>query len=106
LDAGEIELLFGDHSAWDRLVASGSNRTVTGEKMRRCPVCRKNMEKRVAGAEKPVTYDRCSRGDGLWFDQGELDTLLGQGHVMAGGETITSFLAEVFAGRKPSDNGG
>lgn len=106
LDAGEIELLFGDASAWDRLLASGGRRAVTDEKLRRCPRCRKNMDKCVAGTEKPVTYDQCPRGDGLWFDQGELDALLGHGHVIAGGETITSFLAEVFAGRRPSDNGG
>lgn len=106
LDAGEIELLFGDHTAWDRLISSGSRTPATQEKRRRCPVCRKKMEKLATGTDEPVTFDRCPRGDGLWFDQGELDTLLRQGHVMTGGETVTSFLAEVFTDRNQANTGG
>ena len=34
LDAGEIELLFGDHRVWDALLASGGP-AVTGEAARR-----------------------------------------------------------------------
>ncbi|MBI5092196.1 MAG: zf-TFIIB domain-containing protein [Candidatus Hydrogenedentes bacterium] len=106
LDAGEIELLFGDHAAWDRLISSGRRSTATQEKVRRCPACRKKMDKLVAGTDTPVTFDRCPRGEGLWFDQGELDTLLRHGRVMTGGETVTSFLAEVFQGRNQANSGG
>jgi len=105
LDAGEIELLFGDAQAWDRLFQSGGP-AVTDEKVRACPACSKNMEKHVVASDSPVTYDRCPRGDGLWFDQGELEALLRHGGKLAGSETITSFLAEVFPDRAQSDNGG
>jgi Zn-finger nucleic acid-binding protein len=49
----------------------------TKEKARRCPYCRGKMEKVQTGpADKDVTIDRCSKGHGLWFDGGELDTVI------------------------------
>jgi len=44
---------------------------------RRCPRCRVRMVQFQASAHpEPVTIDRCPRGDGLWFDEGELQSIL------------------------------
>lgn len=49
---------------------------------RRCPRCRTRMQQVVLpGGDGPV-LDRCPRGDGLWFDRGELRTLIA---AVAGG---------------------
>ncbi len=97
LDAGELELLFGDvaesHVAF---LSGGDIAAARAEKRRRCPICRAKMTKEATHSEPPVVYDRCPRGDGLWFDQGELEQVLAHGHPHAGGERVTAFLREVF----------
>lgn len=97
LDAGEIELLFGDADACHAFMKAGSAASAAREKARRCPICRKRMIKDVSGGEKPVTYDRCSRGHGLWFDKGELEVVLRCGATAAGDTRVPAFLREVFA---------
>ncbi len=96
LDAGEIELLFGDADACKQLLSGGDTSHARREKRRRCPICRKRMAKDVTRGENPVTYDRCPRGDGLWFDKGELAEILKHGHALDGGDRISAFLREVF----------
>jgi len=44
---------------------------------RQCPRCRRRLEPVHAPATSSrLILDRCPRGDGLWFDQGELMALL------------------------------
>ena len=44
---------------------------------RRCPRCTTRMEQvQAPGNADVVILDRCPRGHGLWFDQGELAALL------------------------------
>lgn len=44
---------------------------------RRCPRCHRRMEHVTAPADpEPVVLDRCPQGDGLWFDHGELQSVL------------------------------
>ena len=96
LDAGEIELLFGDAGQCEALLTSGDRKRARGEKPRRCPICRKKMGKGVSGGDSPVTYDQCPAGDGLWFDQGELGAVLQHGEAFAG-SAIAAFLGDVFS---------
>ena len=96
LDAGEIELLFGDEAACREFIRSGDPSEARGEKPRRCPICRKKMAKTVTGGENPVVYDRCPQGDGLWFDEGELAAILAHAPASDGGEKIAGFLRDMF----------
>lgn len=49
-----------------------------GKGSRRCPRCRARMQHVQAPAQpEPVILDRCPHGHGLWFDQGELKSILG-----------------------------
>ena len=107
-DAGELELLL------ERMQVEGSSLSLDGiltspeaksaEKKRKCPICRQKMKKATVGHEPEVLIDACQRGDGLWFDKGEVGQLItqlsdkpsekadSQGHVI-------TFLGEVFRAR-------
>lgn len=44
---------------------------------RKCPRCRSPLEAvQAPNTDQRLILDECPRGDGLWFDQGELDALL------------------------------
>lgn len=44
---------------------------------RTCPRCRRKLDPvRAPGSNENLILDQCSRGDGLWFDEGELESLL------------------------------
>jgi Zn-finger nucleic acid-binding protein len=108
-DSGEIELLlagFGvrECSAFlgDLL---GGVEPKTSEKARRCPVCSQKMRKSNIGERPHVLIDACRRGDGLWFDGGELDGFLTQlaGTPMVGPECdrkIADFLGDTLRVRR------
>lgn len=100
LDAGELELLFGDRAMCEGFMSAGAG-AGSGEKPRRCPICRCKMAKEGTGGDHPVVYDRCRRGDGLWFDRGELALVLQHGSPAPGGEAVGQWLREMFAERGP-----
>ncbi len=86
-DSGELELLLASLNAQPSFSPTQSD-----EKKRRCPVCRRKMDKALAG--KPgVVIDSCPEGHGLWFDSGEVEALVKQ---MGGGAEIGAFLGDVF----------
>ncbi|HUW62464.1 MAG TPA: zf-TFIIB domain-containing protein [Candidatus Bathyarchaeia archaeon] len=90
LDSGELELLMGNAETCAAYLRGGKP-AATKEAVRRCPICGKKMEKAVTQGAEPVMYDRCARGDGLWFDKGELEAVLRDG-----GNVVADFLREVF----------
>lgn len=99
LDSGELELLLGDSEQKDRLLASFEFDTETKEKARKCPICLKRMQKVLSGGKGPIRIDRCRNGDGIWFDAGELESILasgGNGEI----QKVQNLLADIF-GRKP-----
>ncbi len=73
LDAGELELLLGDPAKAKELINSFRYDSKCTEKARKCPICDKKMQKIIVGSSEPVLLiDKCQKGDGLWFDGGEL----------------------------------
>jgi Zn-finger nucleic acid-binding protein len=105
-DAGELELILEQANLKPDGVAGKSIITLTeadtGEKKRRCPICRKNMRKEFIGGEPPILIDACPAGQGLWFDGGEVTALLS--HLSRGEkgkeEQVISFMKELF-GKTP-----
>ena len=73
LDAGELELLLGEPAKAKDLLDSFKIDSRSVEETRKCPICDKKMRKIIVGSSKPtLLIDKCRRGDGLWFDRGEL----------------------------------
>ncbi len=97
LDAGELELLMDDRQKASQLLASFQEAPAVAEKPRKCPICDKKMAKIVVGQAKPaLLLDKCRRGDGLWFDRGELPDVLQRGRLDEDSR-IRKLLAEMFA---------
>ena len=76
LDAGELELLLGNPVKAKHLLDSFKTYPGCTEKRRKCPICLKKMKKIIVGQSTPVLLiDKCPKGDGLWFDKGELQDI-------------------------------
>jgi Zn-finger nucleic acid-binding protein len=96
LDAGELENLLADEAQSRHLLASFAVATQSTEIKRRCPICRKIMEKVFAGPpDKTVLLDRCPLGHGLWFDRGELKHVLELETLNQNGKVIR-ILKDIF----------
>lgn len=76
LDAGELELLLDEPDKAKSLLDSFRIDPASTERVRKCPICYKKMQKVIVGSSKPVLLiDKCRKGDGLWFDKGELQDI-------------------------------
>lgn len=102
-DAGELELLLEtmqlEHSilSLDSILTSPEAKST--EKKYKCPICGKKMKKATVGHDPEVMIDVCPRGDGLWFDSGEVGQLIKQIPSVEEGDSqgrIITFLGEVF----------
>ena len=103
LDAGELEMLLDDRQRADKLLKSFSVDRNCAEKPRKCPICLKKMEKVIVGqAEPTLLIDRCRKGDGLWFDKGELQDIFSRAQLDEDSK-IQTILADMF-GEKQSSN--
>ena len=77
LDAGELELMLGTPKQAKDLLNSLKIDAGSAEKIKKCPICLKKMQKISVGLSKtPLLLDKCSKGEGLWFDKGELQNIL------------------------------
>lgn len=76
LDAGELELLITDSQNKEPFLDTFKVEKNCPEKKRKCPICLKKMEKVLCGTDQSTRIDRCVRGDGLWFDSGELEEVV------------------------------
>jgi len=77
----------------------------TSEKKRKCPICGKRMRKVSIGQKPKVLIDACPKGDGLWFDGGEVDRLLSQlaekpTEAADSHGRVIRFIGNVFKSRK------
>ncbi len=107
-DSGELELLFAgfgmrDARAFLDDVVNG-RQARTPERPRKCPICSQKMRKSNIGERPKVLIDACPRGDGIWFDGGELDQLLAEmSHDSKLGpeshHRIAAFLGDMFRAR-------
>jgi Zn-finger nucleic acid-binding protein len=110
-DKGELELLSKSTSLETNGLSTldGTARENRSHSERKCPICRKKMKETPLG-EPAIHIDVCRRGDGIWFDGGELQQLLKQ---MSSGQPadkgaitqITNFLGEAFNAGKPDNSG-
>lgn len=108
-DAGELALLLesldldvGEFNVSDILTLPEKR---IAEKKRRCPVCRKKMRKAAVGHEPEVVIDVCPRGEGMWFDGGEVGQVITQrldkSSAKPGApDRVVNFLGEVFQARE------
>lgn len=98
-DSGELQLLLRE---LDGEVATKLEyrEAKALEARRRCPVCRRKMDKVVLGQVPEVLVDLCPAGDGLWFDGGELVQLVRQRCAASGAakpeQKALAFLGETF----------
>jgi Zn-finger nucleic acid-binding protein len=98
LDAGELELLLGNSQQTKQLLDSFKIDSSCTEKRRKCPICLKKMQKIVVGpSTPPLLIDKCARGDGLWFDHGELQNILDEAKLDKDNK-IKKLLADIFPG--------
>ena len=81
LDAGELELFLEVSSQKTELINSFSPTTLSKEKKKRCPICRKKMGKTFVSSEQDIVLDECRNGHGLWFDKGEILEVIKRGSI-------------------------
>lgn len=97
LDAGELEQLLGEPQKAKQLLASFQIDAQSTERLRKCPICYKKMQKVKVGSSTPVVFiDKCRRGDGLWFDRGELRDICEKAQLDKDNK-ITGLLNDMFA---------
>lgn len=101
LDEGEIDLLFGDEKACTEFLSIGKPAPDHNEKARPCPACDKAMTKESTEGEAPVIFDACPQGHGLWFDHGELDTILAQAAEKGMRGPVDTLLLGLFTDQLP-----
>ena len=96
LDAGELEELLGQADKAAKLLASFKPDPKSAEKPRNCPIRDKKMQKIVVGQDKPtLLIDKCAKGDGLWFDNGELHDIFDRAQLDENNQ-IQDLLADMF----------
>ncbi|MBL7107611.1 MAG: zf-TFIIB domain-containing protein [Phycisphaerae bacterium] len=97
LDAGELESLLDDKTKAQQLLESFKIANNTTEKLRKCPICDKKMNKiLVQAAKSPLVIDKCPKAHGLWFDKNELHQILKAGTLDPENKVI-ALLADIFA---------
>jgi Zn-finger nucleic acid-binding protein len=110
-DSGELELMLErmelDSSTLPLAKITDLPEARSTEKKRRCPICGRKMRKTNIGQEPKVLIDVCPKGDGLWFDGGEIRQIIEQCAVKSGTEPdsedrVLAFLGDTFkAERQP-----
>jgi len=97
-DAGELDLLLksGNCEFREDHCRLELPHTKVTEKKRKCPICKRDMQKRLVGNPPDIMIDACGLGHGLWFDGGELNQFLKSFTPKSGSHPISNFMNEVF----------
>jgi hypothetical protein len=95
LDGDELEILLEDSEAKHHLLSTFTVDNSNSEKPLKCPICRKKMDKVLCGDDKSVLIDQCKNHHGLWFDRGELESLLELGSFDKHNKVLT-LIKEMF----------
>ena len=96
LDSGELELLLGKEIEKNELLASFCKGTNSTEKARSCPICKKKMNKVIFGADSDILIDTCKNNHGIWFDSGELESIIRISNFEGGGKVL-ELLRDMFS---------
>ncbi len=97
LDAGELEELLGDVNKSKELINSFKIDSGNAEAARKCPICYKKMQKIIIGSAEPKLFiDKCVKGDGLWFDKGELHDIVEKAQLDENNK-IKTLLTDMFS---------
>ncbi len=96
LDDGELELLMADSEEKMKLLGSFVVDKKNKEKKIKCPICLKKMDKVLCGTENKVTLDKCKRHHGIWFNKGELESVVEMGGLDKQ-DKIINLLNEMFS---------
>jgi Zn-finger nucleic acid-binding protein len=107
LDSGELELVGRQAGALcgelEAALTEQGGRSPAGGSKRPCPVCRKGLHEVTTDSTPPIVLDCCPRGHGLWFDRGELSSVV----AAAGADEdnlLARFFAELGGAASPKDN--
>lgn len=103
LDSGELEMLFDDAKQVGQIVGSFQRAADMQEKVRRCPICLKKMQKVFAGGDESVVIDQCPKSHGLWFDRGELPQVIAKGSLDKE-QKIIKLLSRIFGKESEAKN--
>ena len=104
LDAGELEQLLGEQEKAKQLLNSFKVDYTSSEKLRKCPICDRKMQKIIVGSGRPaLLIDKCRIGDGLWFDKGELNDIVEKAQLDKDNK-ISKLLADMFGQKQPNQN--
>lgn len=77
LDSTELHLLLESVEERNAFTRALKKDVRSSEEARKCPICLKPMGKYLyKHNHEGVQLDQCERGHGLWFDRGELETVL------------------------------
>jgi Zn-finger nucleic acid-binding protein len=96
LDCGELEMLLGEPEKAKQLLDSFKIDSESTESPRKCPICDKKMQKIIVSPSEPtLIIDKCSRGDGLWFDKGELQDIVNRADLDKDNK-IRKLLSDMF----------
>ncbi len=100
-DSGELELLASlltSEGAGSQTSMLTPREVEHAEARRKCPVCGHKMDKVCLGNTRTVLVDSCPKGDGLWFDSGELHHVLGEIEPpkTQAAQDVLSFLGSAF----------
>ncbi|MCL4219173.1 MAG: zf-TFIIB domain-containing protein [Candidatus Hydrogenedentes bacterium] len=94
LDQGELELLFDDPHAATAMLNEAQAVAGAADRKLSCPVSGQAMTAYRLGENPPVVVD-CSPY-GIWFDKGELDTILKSAGASKRVEHLRAFLHSFF----------
>ena len=118
LDRGELgalaQLAGSPDSALEQRLAAAQTapapaaNSTAAQPTRRCPRCRAALEHLLLPGPLALALDRCPRGDGLWFDPGELQTLLAAPAAAPGApeSPVAHFLRAMFRYHPSAIEGG
>jgi hypothetical protein len=95
LDTGELEMLLGESQKSKQLLGSFKIDSNCIEKPRKCPICDKKMQKIIVSKAPALLIDKCTKGDGLWFDKGELGNIVDSAQLDKDNK-IQQLLTEMF----------
>ncbi|MBN2490742.1 MAG: zf-TFIIB domain-containing protein [Planctomycetes bacterium] len=108
-DGEELALLFTSLGAQDAGRRLAEIMAPRGKKPREralaCPRCGRKMDQVAVGSGAEVLLDRCRRGDGIWFDGGELHAVAARlgASGAEGFARAAAFVEEVFPRTLPPE---